>query len=50
MQIYSGNGDQSELKFPGRSKKTFYVTLITHILQFVCSNFTNFVPHVFIQV
>ena len=46
----SGNGGQSELKLPGRSEKTFYVTSITHILQSVRSNFTKILPHVFIQV
>ena len=50
MQKFSGNGGQSELKLPGRSEKTFYVTSITHILQSVWSNFTNVLPHVFIQV
>ena len=50
MQIFFRNGGQSELKLPGRSEKTFYVTSITHILQSVRSNFTNFLSHVFIQV
>ena len=46
----SENGSQSELKLPSRSEKTFYVISITHILQSVRSNFTKFLPHVFIQV
>ena len=50
VQNISGNGSQSELKLPGRSEKTFYVTSITHILQSVRSNFTKILPHVFIQV
>ena len=50
VQKDSGNAGQSELKLPGRSEKTFYVTSITHILQSVWSNFTKFLPHVFIQV
>ena len=50
MQKISRNSGQSELKLLGRSEKTFYVTSITHILQSVLSNFTNFLPHVFIQV
>ena len=50
MQNFSRNGSQSELKLPGRSEKTLNVTSITHILQSVWSNFTNFLSHVFIQV
>ena len=50
MQEFSRNGGQSELKLPGRSEKTFYVTSIIHILQSVQSNFTNVLSHVFIQV
>ena len=50
VQEFFRNGGQSELKLPGRSEKTFYVTSITHILQSVRSNFTNFLSHVFIQV
>ena len=30
-----GNGGQNELKLPGRSEKTFYVTSISHILKSV---------------
>ena len=50
VQKFAGNGGQSELKLLGRSEKTFCVTSITHILQSVWSNFTKFLPHVFIQV
>ena len=50
VQKISGNGGQSKLKLPGRSKKTFYITSITHIMQSVWSNFTKILPHVFIQV
>ena len=50
MQKFPGNGGQSDLKFPGRIEKTFCVTSITHILQSVWSNFTKFLPHVFIQI
>ena len=42
MHKISENGGQNELKLPGRSEKTFYVTSITHILQSIQSNFTKF--------
>ena len=52
VQKVSGNDSQSELMLPGRSEKSsiVYVTSITHILQSIRLNFTNFLPHVFIQV
>ena len=50
VQKISRSGGQSEVKLLGRSEKTFCGTSIIHILQSIQSNFTNILPHVFIQV